>query len=344
MRKAATVIGLGAFFVTMALLLRFYAYDRLAVVPYDQNTQQVIDDPNATFFDADKVAPGAGTMTTKVTVVGNKAASEAASESTGKDVFVFDQWRSTDNNDKAPPMDAWTGRYAIDRHTGEALDCCNTTNNGKPATYSGQIIKFPFQTQKKSYDYWDNTVGKAVPMKYVSEEKINGLNTYKFEGKVPLTKFRTQDVPRKIFGLSDQSVLADRLYENDRTLWIEPETGVIMKAQEKQHQVLRISDPGAKDVNAVTTTSVMTPATVQKNVDDYKTKATLLKILRLWAPLLLGLLGLALLIAGVLMSLRVRSERRREEETLSWDEFSAQEDPAAGRRVSGRHSNGASRS
>lgn len=35
MRKAAILIGIGAFCVTMALLLKFYAYDRLAVVPYD---------------------------------------------------------------------------------------------------------------------------------------------------------------------------------------------------------------------------------------------------------------------------------------------------------------------
>lgn len=306
MRKAATVIGLGAFFLTMALLLRFYAYDKLAVVPLDQNTQQVVQDRNATFFDADKIAPGKGTLTTKVTVVADKAASEKASDETGKDVLVFNQWRSSDNNNEAPPMDASTGRVAIDRSTGEALDCCDTKVNGKDQQYSGYLIKFPFQTQKKQYDYWDGTVNKAVPMKYVGEEKVDGLNTYKFEGSVPLQKFRTQDVPRKIFGLSDQSVLADRLYENKRTIWVEPETGVFMKVQENQHQILRIDAPGAKDVNALTTKSVMTPKTVQENVDEYGTKATLLKILRLWAPLALALLGLVLLIGGIAMSLRAR--------------------------------------
>lgn len=317
MRKAAIVIGLGAFFITMALLLRFYAYGQLAVVPLDQNTQQVVVDKHATFFDADNVKPGAGTLTTTARVIGDPAASKKASKASGKDIAVMTKGQTSDNNNEAPPMDAWTGTFTIDRYTGLPVHCngCPETQDGKPVRYVGQLIKFPFQTAKKDYQYWDTTVSAPMTMKYVDTEQIKGLTVYRFQGTVPPTKFRTQEIPRGAFGLPDiHGVVADRSYSNDRTLWIEPETGVIIKLQEKQHQELKDPEPGAKLLNALTTDSVMSDATVTKNVDDYKSKATLLKILRIWAPLLLALLGIILLLGGIAMSVLGRQDRRDDED------------------------------
>ena len=318
MRKASVVIGLGAFFLTMAVLLRFYAYDRLAVVPLDQNTRQTVVDEHATFFDADKVAPGEGRLTTVATVIGDPAASKTVSDQTGKDVVVLDKGQTSDNNDQAPPMDASTDRIAVDRHTGLPVAWSGTRSNGKASKLSGQTIKFPFQTQKQTYQYWDGTAGTTMAMKFIGTEKVKGLTTYKFEGSLPLTKFREQELPRGAFGLPDTGgVVADRLYQNTRTLWVEPETGVMMKLQEKQHQELHLDEPGAKPVNALTTTSVFTDQTIQKNVDDYKTKAMLLKILRLWAPIALGVLGLALLLVGGAMAL---GRRGRGDQSVGLDE------------------------
>ena len=48
----AIIMGVGAFILTMGLLFRFYAYPKLAVVPNDQNTTQILQDPNAKFFDS----------------------------------------------------------------------------------------------------------------------------------------------------------------------------------------------------------------------------------------------------------------------------------------------------
>jgi len=66
------MIGFGAFFLTLTLLMRFYAYPKLAVVPSDQNTQQLVTDDHASYFDADTLKPGAGKIVTKGTVVANK--------------------------------------------------------------------------------------------------------------------------------------------------------------------------------------------------------------------------------------------------------------------------------
>ncbi|AIF40895.1 hypothetical protein HX89_07995 [Dermacoccus nishinomiyaensis] len=314
MRKAAVMIGFGAFFLTMALLMRFYAYPKLAVIPSDQNTQQTVTDDHASYFDADTVKPGSGKIITKATVVANKEMTKKASKELGRDVIVIDQWQTTDNvNDKGqtapPPMDASTQQYAVDKSSGEAVKWSGNMLDGKPTNYEGQTIKFPFQVDKnKTYRYWDSTLGKAFPMKYAGSEDIKGLKTYKFTQTIPKTKFTTMDVPGEVFGLPKGSKLADRYYTNDRTVWVEPETGVMMKLQEKQHQTLEV--PNAKPVDAMLTTSTMTDETIKKNVDDYKTKSSQLKILRLWAPLLLGLLGLFALLLGLLVSLRAGRERR----------------------------------
>lgn len=327
MRKAAVMIGFGAFFITMALLMRFYAYPKLAVIPQDQNTQQLVKDDRATYFDAPTVKPGAGKILTKVTVVADKAASKKASDELGRNVVVVDQWQSTatvksDGSLSKPPMDAYTAHYAVDASTGAAIEGWkDSTKDGKPFNPSGQTVKFPFNTSKDgSYEYFDSTLNKAFPVKFAGEEKLKGLTVYKFTQSVPRTKFTTMDVPPTIFGLPDgNGVVADRFYQNERTLWIEPTTGVMMKVQEKQHQELVV--PNAKPVNAMTTTSTMTDETVTKNVDEYKTKATQLKILRVTAPIVLGLIGLLALALGLFMSLRARpGGRHGASEERSFDE------------------------
>ena len=317
MRKAAVMVGFGAFFITMALLMRFYAYPKLAVVPKDLNTQQVVADDNASYFDAPTVKPAAGKILTKSTVVGNPSQSEQASKELKRDAIVLDQWQSTatvgkDGKLSTPPVDAFTSHYAIDASTGEGLPWSGNTKNNKPFSPSGQTIKFPFQTKKSNeYSYFDNTLNKAFPVKFAGEEEIKGLKVYKFTQDVPRTKFATKDLPPTIFGLPNGgAVVADRYYENQRTLWVEPETGIMMKLQEKQHQDLVV--PNANPVNAMTTTSTLTDESITKNVDEYKTKSGQLKILRSTAPLVLGLLGVLALLGGLaasLMSGRKRAAR-----------------------------------
>lgn len=356
MRKAAILIGIGAFCLTMSLLLKFYAYDKLAVVPLDQNTRQLVVDEKATFFDADNVKPGGGKLTTTVTVIGDPAASEKLSEQTGKNVAIFSKGQTSDNNNEAPPMDAGRQTFAIDRYSGKAVPWNGNSQNGQPKDFqNGLMIKFPFQTQKQSYQYYDGTIGKPMEMKYVGEETIKGLKTYKFEGSVPVTKFRTQEVPRGLFGLPDTgAVQADRTYANDRTVWVEPETGVMIKVVENQRQQLTLNEPGAKPVNALTTDSVMTDDTVQKNVDEYATKASQLKILRFWAPLVLGILGIGLLLGGLVLSAASRGGRRDDavDDTQVYDRDDTgertedglfrerEEQPLQGGRVERRHGDG----
>jgi hypothetical protein len=84
--------------------------------------------------------------------------------------------------------------------------------------HEGVVNKFPFDTEKKDYPYWDGTVGRAVDAKYVGEEQIKGIDTYKFEVKLV-------DEPIEI----GEGI--EGTYTDTKTIYIEPKTGAI------QHQV-----------------------------------------------------------------------------------------------------------
>ncbi len=316
MRKSAVVIGFGAFFLTMALLLKFYAYDKLTVVPADTNVQQVLNDPKAKFFDADTLTFKQGDVKTTQTVVADKKASDKQ----GGNSIVLNISQTTDNNDKAPPIDAFSSHFAVDRHTGKVLKCCDdtqsvlqgTTNVNKPVEHSGYTIKFPFDAGKGSYDYWDNTTRKPMTMKYVGTATIRGLKVNKYHGVVSPTTYAQQALPGFLFGGAKDSpgVTADRIYSNDRTIWAEPKTGAFIKVVE--HEVVKLSDPkSGKSVVGIDTNQVMNDSTIKDNVDEYKGKASQLKLLNL-LPWVLGILGLLLLVAGIaLLALAGRGDSNR---------------------------------
>lgn len=314
MRKSAVIVGFGAFFLTMALLLKFYAYDHLAVVPIDQNTQQTLNDPNATYFDARTVGFKTGELITRVTAVADKK----ASEDYGKNTVVLDKWQITNdpegwrgnNQGKWQPQAASQERVAINRHTGLPVHCCDESIDGNPVSHEGYQIKLPFNVDKNTtYNYWDGNQRKAFPLKFQGEEKVNGLTTYKYLWQTPEGVYEKQDVPGSLFGGSKDSagVNADRSIQTTSTIWVEPQTGVFIKVI--QHQQEWVVAPGKSKVQVLNTTQQMDSATVKKNVDDYKTKSMLLKQLRTTLPLVLGLLGIALLIIGILTA--IFSGRRR---------------------------------
>ena len=317
MRKSAIVIGFGAFFLTLALLLQFYAFEKLTVIPADTNTQQVLSDPNAKFFDADTLSFKQGMVTTRQTVVADKKASDAE----GKNSIVLNINQSTDNNNQAPPIDAFTSHLALDRHTGKVIDCCNDSMNGKPVQHQGYTVKFPFGTGKGSYQYWDNTLQKPMTMTFAGTDTIRGLAVYRFHGVVPQTTYTKQAIPGFVFGGAKDSpgVTADRAYANDRTIWVEPQTGAFIKVEEKE--VVTLTDPAnGTSVKGIDTDQVMNDATVKANVDEYKGKGSQLKLLKLM-PYVLGVLGIILLIVGVVMLLAAgRGERRDREDGLGEDD------------------------
>lgn len=316
----AIIMGVGAFILTMGLLFRFYAYPNLAVVPNDTNTTQIVQDPDAKFFDADNVKPGGGELTTTARVIGDPDAAKQASEESGEDLAVWNSGQVSDNNGDNIPMDGSTEVFVFDRHTGEAVNCCGESKNGEAVKRSGQLVKFPFDAKPvDTYTWWDSTVGKAFPVKYEGEEELQGMNTYKYTQVVPETKYSTRELPGNLFGGSAQSgaVNADRYYSNKRTFWVDPVTGVVLDRVEEQKQEFRYN---GKSLNALETTSKFTQDTVDKNVEEYKSKSKLLHMVQSTLPLVFTILGILLLLAGLVLSLIIGRRGTRDERPAQVDE------------------------
>lgn len=318
MRKSAIVIGFGAFFLTMALLLKFYAFDRLAVIPADQNTKQTAVDKNAYIFDA-------GTLKfhhTKLTTTVGAVAQKDESKKFGHNSVIFSKWQYSKIPQTKAPQTASTEKFAVDRHTGKVIKWSGDEENGKPIEHKGYTVKFPFGAKKTTYPYWDASIKKTMDMEYAGTETIDGLKVYRYEGTVPrqtLVTQPTKETPGFLFGgaKSSKAVNAKYTYGDDRTIWVEPETGAFIKVTEGQKQWLQDPKTG-KSLQVLQTTSAFDESTIKANVDEYKGKASQLKALKI-APWALGILGILLIIGGIVMA--VLLGRKDDDEADEADDY-----------------------
>ncbi|MDT0201317.1 DUF3068 domain-containing protein [Nocardioides sp. AE5] len=295
---------MGAFCLVAAVLLRFYAYDKVAVAPVDQNSVSTLVGPNATVFDTGELEEIQTELTTTAKTVGDIDATEKAPDN----VVVWITTSSTKSADGVIRSRS-VEKIAFDKVTGEAVNCCGEyieSDEGarENVRRKGLLVKFPFRTEKKTYQWWDDSVGDAVPIKYVKTEKVEGLETYMFQHTIEPVVTSTIDLPAEMLGeVGDETLTAEMTYSNVRTLWVEPATGVVIKRSEKQHNTIRYNGE-----DKIVTTDVDTgfdAKTIKENADTYGSLATMLGLVRTWIPLLFLLLGLGLIAFGVV---RVRQE------------------------------------
>jgi hypothetical protein len=304
-KSGPILFGVGAFLLVAALLVKFYAYPTLAVAPHDPNSETVLTADEATVFDTGTLSEVSTSLTSTVKTVGDKDAAEEE----GGDTRVYTSATSTrdsEGNIRSRSVD----RVAFDAHTGEAINCCgefeeSVEGEREEIEHQGLTVKFPFNTQKESYDFWDSSLQETVEIEYQGTEDVGGLETYKFQHSIEPTEVSTLEVPASVVGAEgDENVTAQRMYSNVRTLWVEPETGVVIDRQEEQNSTLRYD--GEDQVTVTQATLSYSDETVQNSIDEYSGKSSLLGAVRTWVPLVLGILGLLLLVAGVLLTMRSR--------------------------------------
>jgi hypothetical protein len=304
------LVGLGVFLFVAALMLRFYAYPELAVVPSDYDRTTVLHGEDATVFDVRSLEEITTDLTTTARTLGDVEAAEEA----GDNIRVWVNTSSTADADgvvRSRSID----RVAFDGTSAEAVNCCGeflqtVEDEQEEVEHAGLVFKFPFNTGKRSYDFWDGTLREAVRIDYVETDEIQGTTVYKFEHTIEPTVTGTLDAPASVLGEPGEGNLtADRVYSNTRTLWVEPQTGVIFDRQEVQNSTLRYA--GSDRVTTTAVTISYTDETVDNYVDDYASSATLLKLVRVTGPWVLGVLGVLLVAAGVFLTLRRAGGSRR---------------------------------
>ena len=305
------LLALGVFGIVLGLLLRFYAYERLALVPLNRSSESISKGENMTVFYPSKLRQDRGVDVTATRLVqGDPKAAEAKPDGM---VMVWDVGLVIEDTDGIV-ISSSLDHLCLNRQTNQAVQPCAgegiSEDDGKigPAdsvTHRGLSYKFPFGTEKRDYEWFDNLAKKAFPIRYDSTETIDGVETYKFVQKVPLTKLDDREVPGSVVGKPDvPSMTVGRYYENTRTVWIEPYSGVVVKGQEELQQTLRGSD-GRDLLTVFGGTLAFTQDTVTKAADDAKEARSQLRLMRVIGPVvlvsvgaLLALVGLALFLFG----------------------------------------------
>lgn len=305
------LVGVGMFLLVLAPLARFYAYPSLAVAPYDQNTLTVLNGPDATVFDIESLEEIQTDLTTTAKTVGDIQASVDAPEG----VTVWVNTSSTKDADgvvRSRSID----RAAFDQYSAEAVNCCGeyyetVEGEQEPVEHEGLVFKFPFNTAKETYPWWDTTLRSAVPVDFDRVEDVDGLTTYKFVQSIEPTVTGTTEVPADLVGAEgDEPVTVQRVYANERTLWVEPHTGVVIDRAEQQRSTLRYQ---GEDV--ITTTEVGTSysdETVQSRIDEYGPLSSQLNLVRNILPFVGLIAGVLLIVVGLALALTAPGRRTGE--------------------------------
>ncbi|BCB91101.1 PorA family protein [Phytohabitans suffuscus] len=307
----AVLLGLGVLALVFAAGLAFAIGPGVRQLPYDlERTQSVAEAPNATFMQITngEVKIDQATLRSTITVQPDTdRTADLEGDLDGEAVvwLVGQEVIRTDTNDL---VSAYSTSLALDRRSAAALpwsgQWLDTGNERQDVTYSGQTYKFPFGTEKKTYQIFDRDILAAQPAVFVKTEEIEGLETYQFTQEI---RGGRQEVPADrlqilLGALIPGATSGQVVYNNTRTVWVEPTTGQYIKVQETQEKNL-VADSG-QSVKILDAVFTYTDETIASSADRASSNRQLLQIVTMWAPLGLAVLGLALVALALALGLR----------------------------------------
>lgn len=290
-RVGFVLVFVGLFLLFFGLFERFYAYPRLKKAPLDQYSSPVATG-TGTYFNRspDKLAEVTGAQLTNKRIVRGDVAAGT------DEVAVWDSFNSTIDTADQGVITATQERIALDRVTAQSVQCC-----GENPRHQGLTLKFPFDTEKTTYQFWDGPAQRALPAAFTRTETLNGVDVYRFEQRIGPLDVGDQEIPGTLAGQPDTpSVQTNIVYTNLKTLWVEPTTGIIVKAQQDATQVLETLG-GEQVLTLLDAVLTYDEATVEQNADDAASGANRLRLLGTILPIAALLLGLISLAAGLVL-------------------------------------------
>jgi hypothetical protein len=283
------LIGLAAFCFVLAGVLAFWAPTHVIKTPLDKNATIRFTG------EGELLNPATGQLRKVPIKVTKRIVVDTAASDDDNVVLVQSQCVviATDN----PPPCVKTSdprfvsidldRVAMDRRSGEAVNDAKYKESldGKPVKHVGLTYRFPFDTEKKTYQRFNGDVQKAFDAKYVGTTTVAGLKAYKFEVTTPKT---ASDVIPGVPGF----------YEDTATIFVEPETGSILAATD--HQV-RTLENGQKAVEINVATGDTGAA---DNINNAKDGIDQIRLLTKTLPIVLVIIGVLAAVGAWLLGRR----------------------------------------
>jgi hypothetical protein len=331
------VLGLGVLAVAAGITLRFYAYPALAKIPHNINTTSYAKGSGITaLLYVPNPTPGQPatpeirqnlSLTSSTNVTADMRAPEVKKDG---DVTAWIEASLVTDDASNITVNGSVRELCLDRHTAEAVGPCangylkveditgQDTRKPAPARdpqFPGLNFKFPFQTEKKTYQWYDTSLRKPIDAKFEGEDTIDGVDVYRFKQSAPATNITTREVPGSLVGLTEPTVSAGLFYEVDRTIWIEPNTGAVIKLRQWSKQELRADGQTAGMGTVVFDGALeLDGPSVAKNVAVAKENMGQLWLLT-GLPVILWIVGGVLIVAGAVLMI-YNSRRRDANETF----------------------------
>ena len=334
---ACGLMGLGAALLMAALLLTMYTQGRIAKIPLDVDTT-LDSEGTGVALDPASLSTGEKFVITKDTPMNlqQQVSVEAPSNADVVTLQVGSTLRRTDKQQDNGLLLAMVDTVTLDRSTAMAVS--SDTNPGgsvqKPRSieeenpptnvalpHEGLSYRFPFSTEKKTYPYFDPIAQKAYDANYDGEEDVNGLTTFKFTQNVGYDAEGNLDEPVKYASLYDndedsqvtaraelwgvegppeEPVTMTRYYAAQRTFWVDPVSGTIVKAEEHGfHYYAR--DALKPEVTFADYTVTSTEDTVESQVASARDEGDVVSLWGRILPISFTALGLVALVGGVLL-------------------------------------------
>lgn len=342
---ACGLLGLGAALLIAALLLSTYTADKVTKIPLDVDTS-LISNGSGTALDPSSLSGERFIIDKNVPLVSQQQISvESPANAEVVTLQVGTTVRRTDKQKDTGLLLAMVDTVTLNRSTalavsdetrpGGAVQKPRTIEDDKPPTnialpHQGLAYRFPFHTEKKTYPYFDPIAQKAFDANYDGEEDVNGLTTYRFvqnvgydaDGKLvePVKYASLYDKDEdsvvtaraSLWGLPgnpDEPITMTRFYAAQRTFWVDPVSGTIVKAEERaNHYYAR--DPLTPEMALADYKVTSNEQTVESQVNSARDERDRVALWTRILPITFTAAGLVVLIGGALLgafSLRAES-------------------------------------
>ncbi len=341
---ACGIMGLGAALLIAALLLSTYTESKIAKVPLDLDAT-LVSDGSGTAFDPASLNGEKFVVDRDVPLSMQEQISvESPSNADVVTLQVGSSLRRTDKQKDEGLLLALVDTVTINRTTAEAVS--SESNPGgavqkpraieddQPPTnialpHEGLTYRFPFDTEKRTYPMFDPIAQKPFDANYEGEEDVNGLNTYRFrqnigydaDGKlvepVKYSSLLDDDADAEVTaraalwgvpGEPDEPITMTRYYAAERTFWVDPVSGTIVKKEEHgYHYYAR--EPLKPEVTFVDYTVTSNEQTVEEQVASARDERDRVGLWGRILPITFTAMGLVLLVGGALLgSFSLRAE------------------------------------
>ncbi|WP_410871353.1 DUF3068 domain-containing protein [Nocardia sp. A7] len=327
---ACVLVGLGAALLVAALMIPTYTVSKVAKTPLDLEITTIAENQpgeESLVLDSKSLTSGDGAAVVNkdVPLVSQRFVTvEEPSDADEMTLQAGQTLRRTDVQGDTGLLTAAIDRVTISRTTGMPVEAepngsiaVTVDKQGsvmEPVQHTGIGYRFPIGTEKKTYPYFDINVRKSFDANFIEETEINSMKVYRFQMTAPVTS--TWDVqqsptnrltlPAAKWGVderNDAPVTMTRYYTNVRDLWVEPQTGTVIKGGESIH--LFYARSGDKpEVTALKSHIVFDEATVESQIAIAKENTDKLSLFGRVLPIVFGVLGVLALLAGLFLGLR----------------------------------------